>query len=625
MSKFPWLEKGRCRMFSDTINWALYGKIEDEDLIVNSGFNCYYGDLFGSGEETFPRHMAHRSIEFQRKNIEVNRAHVESVHNAGMKYIYYSSSCTFDATFFDDETKQKFGCVFKTNEIAFGTPNRLYACLNSEEWLQFQIEKSVMLVNELDFDGVFFDNLFFLIPCQCENCKRKYKEMTGRDLEETVRYISMQDSDEKVHNKGVTLEDTQVLKADKALYELYLEYYEFRRICTTDFLRRYREGVDARIHKDFAVIANTCMYLGEMVDLYKKTPGLLDCYYSENGYTFPPETNMFTYKVGNAIAPDSKKSVVMVTRVLEGMPTSAMMKGALAEGMANSGMCTPWGFFLKESDTLKRETVRYIRFQEREEELLARQENIADVAIVYPVQMVVLKKLLGDEAQYVNPGAQIASRMLCDLNIPHDVLFADDPITDEQLKKYKMFIFPEADMLSEENFKAMERFAAAGGTVLATGRSFTLDENFNARERKLEGENVYLVEKPFDRDYATVRLTENYEKILKDEHAALIRKINPSKLIETTAGALTFITVTGSASETLLHFVNYNSNRGPYAMRGIPDHNIYTKVQAKGISEVLYMTPDDRGELHRLDFKTDGEFVEFTLPRLDIYTIVILR
>ena len=49
MDQFPYLEKGRCRI-TDTINWALYGKINDMDLILNSGFNTYYGDLFGSGE-----------------------------------------------------------------------------------------------------------------------------------------------------------------------------------------------------------------------------------------------------------------------------------------------------------------------------------------------------------------------------------------------------------------------------------------------------------------------------------------------------------------------------------------------------------------------------------------------
>ena len=37
------------------------------------------------------------------------------------------------------------------------------------------------------------------------------------------------------------------------------------------------------------------------------------------------------------------------------------------------------------------------------------------------------------------------------------------------------------------------------------------------------------------------------------------------------------------------------------------------------------MTPDDGGETHRLAFRSDGDYVEFTLPRLDYYAIVILR
>lgn len=624
MDQFPYLEKGRCRMLSDTINWALYGKINDMDLILNSGFNAYYGDLFGSGEETFPFHMAHRNIEFQRRHIEVNRPHVEAIHRAGMKYIYYSSANTFDATSFDAETVRSFECRFKGDEVAFGIPNRRYACFNSEEWLNFQIEKTVMLVQELDFDGIFFDNIFYLNPCQCENCRKKYKEVTGHDLEETVANISIQDTDEKVHNKGFELQSAENA-ANKEAYERYMEYYNFRRECVSDFMKRFRKAVNERISKPFAIMANTCMYLGENIDFYKESPGMFDCYYSENGYTFPPETNVFTYKSARAIEPGRNRAVLMVTRVLEGMPTPGMMKVAMAEGMANGGFCTPWGFFIHESETLKKEVRRYVRFQEREEELFARQENVADVALISSVRASVLKKLLGDEAQYINTGAHVASRMLCDLNIPHDILFAEEPITEEQLQKYRMFIFPEADILSEENFRSMERFAAAGGTVVATGQSFSLDERFDKRERTLAGENVHLIEAPFDRGYCSLRLTGSYEKMLTDQHATLLQKVNASALLRTSAAPLTFVTVTQSPSETLVHFVNYNTNRGPYSIRVIPDYDISARVMAPGISEVSYMTPDDGGELHRLAFRSDGDYVEFTLPRLDYYAIVILR
>ena len=45
---------------------------------------------------------------------------------------------------------------------------------------------------------------------------------------------------------------------------------------------------------------------------------MFDCYYSENSYTFPPETNVFTYKSAQAIEPGRNRAVLMVTRVLEG-------------------------------------------------------------------------------------------------------------------------------------------------------------------------------------------------------------------------------------------------------------------------------------------------------------------
>ena len=623
MEKFDFLERGRCRMLSDTINWALYGKIKDLDLATNSGFNSYYGDLFGSGEETFPRHMAHRSIEFQRSNIEINRPHVDAIHHAGMKYIYYSSSCTFDATFFDEAAIKAMRCEFKTDEIAFGTPNRLYGCFNSPAWLDFQVEKCVMLVKELDFDGIFFDNIFYLNPCQCEHCKAKFKRLTGRDLEETVRDISVQDTDEKVHNKGVEL-CAQTQNSDSEKIKAYLDYYEFRKTSLIEFFEEFRRRVYEKCGKKIALIANTCLYLGEAMDMYKS--GIFDAYYTENGYTYAPESNAFSYKVGNAILPEERRSVILVTRVLEGMPTPGMMKVGFAEAMANGNCFTPWGFFIHQSDTLKREVQKYVRFQEKCEFFLTAQNNVAEVVIAVPVRTVVLKKLLGDEAQYMNTGAQIASRMLGDINIPYDIIFADDDFDKSKLAKYKMIIFPETDILSDHNFSVLQELAKEGSTILATGDSFSLNEKLVPRICKLEGENVVLTPLTFDRDYCRVRLTESYQNIRNDTLVQMIEQINPSTMLETSAAPLTILTLTEGNGEYYLHFVNYNTNRGPYSIEVIPDHNIETRVEVnKEISEVVYFTPDDNGEIHRLSFSREGDAVRFTLPRLDYYTVVRMR
>ena len=61
-----------------------------------------------------------------------------------MKYIYYSSANTFDATSFDAETVRSFECRFKGDRNRLWHSQPPYACFNSSGWI-FKL-KTVMLV-----------------------------------------------------------------------------------------------------------------------------------------------------------------------------------------------------------------------------------------------------------------------------------------------------------------------------------------------------------------------------------------------------------------------------------------------------------------------------------------------
>ena len=622
MSGFPYLERGRCRVFSDTCNWALYGKIYDLDFITESGFNVYYGDLFGSGEETFPRHMAHRSLDFQRQHLDVNRPHIEAVKEAGMAYIYYSSICTFDANFFDDATVSAFASEYGKNVNAFGTPGRRFACLNSPEWFRFQVEKTVMLVEELGFDGVFWDNLFYMMPCRCQHCVEKYRLTTGLDLLEVEEEISVVDIDEVVHNKGLI--EHELTGLDLGGYKKYLQYAEFRRHNMEDFIRKYRSEVEARTGKPFAILVNIHLPAAEGMEVCRAD--LLDAYYTENGYTFPPETNEFSYRVGAAIHPEKRRSVIVVTRTLEGMPSPGMLKTALGEGMANGGCLTPWGFYLHESANHKHETVRYMRFYEEHEELFARQDNVADAAIVVPINANLLRKLAGDEQQYMNSGAFVASRVLSDINIPYDVIFDKDLWDFETLKKYRLLVLPEVDLLSDHNFKVLQRMAESGTHILLTSNSLRWDEELCLRDAVLTGRNVVNLREPFSRDYCNVRLTEKYDEIFKFEHTSKLAEMYEGGILKTTAAALTHITLTKSSTEVICHFVNYNVNRGPFSIRAIPDYNIECELLAdRQITEAWLYSPDVMNEAARLPVEVVGNKAKIVLPKLEYYSFVLLR
>ena len=65
--------------------------------------------------------------------------------------------------------------------------------------------------------------------------------------------------------------------------------------------------------------------------------------------------------------------------------------------------------------------------------------------------------------------------------------------------------------------------------------------------------------------------------MLTDQHATLLQKVNASALLRTLGrAALTFVTVTPISERNACAFVNYNTNRGPYSIRVIPDYDIST-------------------------------------------------
>lgn len=628
MGRFPYLTAGRCRLLSDTINWALYGRIEDVRLGVDAGFNAYYGDLFGSGEETFPRHMAHRSIDFQKANLEVNREHIRELKGSGIAYIYYSSSCTFDQTFFDEATVGRFAAVFQEFKWAFGTVNRRFACFNSPEWLDFQVEKTRMLITELDVEGVFFDNIFYH-PCICDNCCRKYRQAAGKDLKTTIRELAVKDIDEKLHEAGGGRKAPARLDPGLASYygEL-LVYSQWRLACMVDFFKEYRRRVESESGRGFVVLGNTYLNSAEGMMLYRS--GVFDAYYSENGFSYPPESNGFTHKIGQALEPGEDKAAIVVTRVQEGMPTPGMVKVFLAEGAANQGCSTPWGFYVHESQQVRDAAVQYVNFFKAHETLLAGRKNLADVAVVMPARSGILKMMLGDDAQYLTSGCCIASRMLSDLHIPHDILFAEDIFTKERLARYRMLIFPEADIFPEENYRLLEQFAERGGTVLATGDSFVLDENLRRRERVLKGPRVYFLEKAFDRRYITRRLSDDYEikdRMKKFNELQTLAEINPSGLLDVQAGPMTCVTLSAASDGLLVHLVNYNINHGPYSIRVICDTDVQIRIALSAkVTEIVRFSPDDaEGTSQKLDFSQKGGRVEFRIPELQHYCMVWVK
>lgn len=59
-------------------------------------------------------------------------------------------------------------------------------CPNNPDYLKFMQDQTTEILEYADFDGIFYDMPFWMYPCHCDHCKRKYKEEFGKEIPENV-------------------------------------------------------------------------------------------------------------------------------------------------------------------------------------------------------------------------------------------------------------------------------------------------------------------------------------------------------------------------------------------------------------------------------------------------------
>ena len=68
------------------------------------------------------------------------------------------------------------------NDLMFSGDRYRVCCPNNPEYLQFMLDQVTEMLTFVDADGINFDMPFWLHPCHCEHCVRKYKEEFGKEI-----------------------------------------------------------------------------------------------------------------------------------------------------------------------------------------------------------------------------------------------------------------------------------------------------------------------------------------------------------------------------------------------------------------------------------------------------------
>ena len=191
---------------------------------------------------------------------------------------------------------------------------------------------------------------------------------------------------------------------------------------------------------------------------------------------------------------------------------------------------------------------------------------------------------------------------LGEMNLMYDVLLLPR-IDTNTLAKYKTIVIPDIPYVNERQLKVIEDYKKGGGKIYTIGSS-----------EDLEGLATI---------YSPPSMCQEIEKeAIRKEFLDNLRKLSGEPLI-TLKGAkyvIANVVKKKGTDRIILHFVNYSK----------PVENIMVKVNLKEFvskinkESILLLSPDYVSKEVK-DVSVKGKKVEFTIPKLGIYNVVVIN
>lgn len=134
---------------------------------------CYYPTKTG---------VMHPAFE---KDPDAMKRLIDMCHEGGIDVVaYYSINYnTIESKRHSDWSMVRAGGI-EPQPHMFSGGRYGVCCPNNPDYLQFMLDQTTEILEYADMDGIFYDMPFWMYPCHCEHCKRRYKEEFGKELPE---------------------------------------------------------------------------------------------------------------------------------------------------------------------------------------------------------------------------------------------------------------------------------------------------------------------------------------------------------------------------------------------------------------------------------------------------------
>ncbi len=184
----------------------------------------------------------------------------------------------------------------------------------------------------------------------------------------------------------------------------------------------------------------------------------------------------------------------------------------------------------------------------------------------------------------------------------------------EELSKYDVLIAVRPQAFRKETIDRLLAYKAAGGKILLCGRFRTGSPSYAALCKAVLGRQV------------PPREVRSFIPYIKDRDPAwreqLVQAIGPGPVLSTNAPAEVGILCWRVGGRTLIHLINSDYVQDDDTVRDVQNIRITLSLPGR---RARLLSPDGNGAAAPLPVKNDGRVCSFTVPRLHIYSVVVVE
>lgn len=306
------------------------------------------------------------------------------------------------------------------------------------------------------------------------------------------------------------------------------------------------------------------------------------------------------------------------------------------------GMPSPRGLFVTQDGAVLPGIRQYLDFVWKHRDLFENVKSQSEVCLIYSIPTFMWHDQplwgIGYHAEQ-RPAFVGFARAMEEAHIPYDVAifghpdFWDDADALKSLERYKVMVLPLVDCLSDSQIEAIRRFVLAGGRLIMAGDSTGVrDGDYVLRDSPPLERLIRNPGKGIIRFVDMDVLKRYYQHSVSEAHydpadrEMIIHAFGSDRQVLCDDHQTVGVNVVGRPGSTILQIINYDYDCYSDTFTPKRDMRLAVRVTSPDkITDVELLSPETGELVERLPFVAKEGRISFTVPKLAIWDMVVIR